>query len=107
MSTYEGRPAVLMIMRDVSERRRAEEQIRYQADLVENVSDAIISTDLDFNIVSWNRGAEVIYGWRSDEVAGKTVNEVTMIEYPFDEMEDVLRRLEFDFENRGTKVWGV
>ncbi len=35
---------------DITERRQAEETIRYQANLVENVSDAIISTDLHFNI---------------------------------------------------------
>ena len=61
---------------DITDRKQAEEKIRYQANLVENVSDAIISTDNDFNIVSWNKAAELIYGWNVDEVIGKNANDV-------------------------------
>ncbi len=81
---------------DISERKKAEEKINYQARLVENVSDAIISTDLDFNIISWNKAAELIYGWRSDEVIGKKIKDTITVEYPYDEQETVLKQF---FEN--------
>jgi PAS domain-containing protein len=56
------------------QKTRAETQ--YQAQLLQNISDAVISTDVDFIIVSWNKAAEQMYGWRADEVLGRTITEV-------------------------------
>ncbi|TWI81115.1 PAS domain S-box-containing protein [Lacibacter cauensis] len=41
------------------------------ANLVEQTSDAILSTDTDFNIKSWNKGAQEIYGYSREEVLNK------------------------------------
>ncbi|MEY2476895.1 MAG: diguanylate cyclase [Actinomycetota bacterium] len=41
-----------------------------------DVSDAVIVTDLDFHIRSWNEAAERLYGWAEDEVLGKHVADV-------------------------------
>jgi PAS domain S-box-containing protein len=62
--------------RDITERRQAEESIRYLANLVQNVSDAIISSDKERKLLTWNKAAEELYGWREDEVIGKTILEV-------------------------------
>ena len=62
--------------RDVTEQRRAEQQIDYQLLLLGTVSDAIISTDLNSVIQSWNHAAETIYGWRSDEVIGQSIGQL-------------------------------
>lgn len=43
----------------------------YLANLVEQTSDAILSTDTDLNIKSWNKGAEEIYGYTKEEVLNK------------------------------------
>ena len=59
------------ILRDITERKQAEDEIRYQAYLLNQVSDAVVSLDMDFNIRSWNQGAEAIYDWKADEVIGK------------------------------------
>lgn len=61
----------LQVQQELNERKRAEEEIRYQAHLLDNVSDVIVSTDLKFHIKSWNKAAENIYGWRVEEVLGK------------------------------------
>lgn len=53
------------------ERNALEDKLRYEAGLVANVSEAIISTGLDLTIVSWNRAAERMYGWTEAEVVGK------------------------------------
>ena len=72
----DGDRKVLITIVDITERKRVEERMRYQAYLLENVSDAIISTDSNFSIQSWNRAAEEIYGWEESEVLGRTVDEI-------------------------------
>lgn len=65
----------------VHERQQVDARLRYQADLLENVSDAIIAVDLGFVIRSWNRAAEIMYGWSSQEAIGKSLIDLTMSEY--------------------------
>ncbi len=77
---------------NITERKEAEQKIKYQAMLVDNVSDAIISSDLDFNIISWNKAAESIYGWKAEEVIGKNVMETITVEYPYDDIDKVLKQ---------------
>lgn len=62
---------LLIIDRSIKKRSRAEELLRYNASLVENVSDAIFSVDPNFVIKSWNKGAEHVYGWSAAEAIGK------------------------------------
>lgn len=64
------------MVRDISDRRRVEDELHYYAVLMENVSDAIISTDMEGVIMSWNQAAEKIYGWKEDEVIGKPLDAV-------------------------------
>src|ERR1041385_8618322 len=59
------------IRSDITERRRAEEQIREQAALLDQAQDAILVRDLEQNILFWNKGAEKIYGWSTEEVIGR------------------------------------
>jgi PAS domain S-box-containing protein len=78
---FENRPARLVLANDITERKKAEEYIRYQASLLENVSDAIIASDMNTRITSWNPAAEEIYGWRAEEVIGRPVNHFLQTEY--------------------------
>ena len=78
---------------DISWSKKSEERLRYQAKLVENVSDGIISTDLSFKIVSWNKAAELIYGWKAKEVIGKTLSEIIPLAYPNGNKEVNLNRI--------------
>ena len=55
-------------------------ELRYQATLLENVSDGVISHDLDSNIISWNNAAEKMYGWKAEEVIGRSISEVFQTE---------------------------
>jgi len=66
---------------DITERGKYEKTINYLANLVETTSDAIISTDLNFKILSWNKGAEKIYGWKADEVIGKRLDKILQTDY--------------------------
>jgi diguanylate cyclase (GGDEF)-like protein/PAS domain S-box-containing protein len=61
---------------DVTESKRREEQLGYQAHLLENIQEAVIATDEHFTLTAWNKGAEQMFGWRADEVLGRKVHEV-------------------------------
>ncbi|MHA2008967.1 MAG: PAS domain S-box protein [Promethearchaeota archaeon] len=78
---------------DITWVKKSEEQLRYQAQLVENVSDAIISTDLDFRIVTWNKAAELIYGWEAKEIIGKKVMDTITVNYPYDDAQTVVKQV--------------
>lgn len=88
-----------VILRDETARRQVQAQIAYQAGLIDNVSDAIISTNKDFGIESWNRAAETIYGWRADEVLHLDSTALLQTEYFNSGREQVLATL------RETGVW--
>src|SRR5215211_7545062 len=73
----QGKPYQYVAIRnDITERKRAEEQIREQAALLDQAQDAILVRDLDQNILFWNKGAEKIYGWSAGEVIGKNADEI-------------------------------
>jgi PAS domain S-box-containing protein len=73
----EGKPYQYVAIRsDITERKRAEEQIREQAALLDQAQDAILVRDLEHNILFWNKGAEKIYGWSAEEVIGKNAAEI-------------------------------
>ena len=61
-------------IRDITERKKAEEKTAQLSAIVEYTDDAIIGKNLDGNITSWNRGAENIYGYTASEVIGKPVS---------------------------------
>ena len=58
-------------MRDVSERKKAEETRARLAAIVESSDDAIISETMDGIILTWNPGAQSLFGYSSEEAVGK------------------------------------
>jgi two-component system cell cycle sensor histidine kinase/response regulator CckA len=64
------------IRNDITERKRAEEQLREQATLLDNAQDAILVRDLDDEFLFWNKSAERIYGWPASEVIGRDLKDI-------------------------------
>ncbi|MCB0036744.1 MAG: PAS domain S-box protein, partial [Anaerolineales bacterium] len=78
---------------DITERKLSEEALKWQAILLESISDVIITTDLEFHIQSWNNAAEELYGWSAEEVMGKQMSEVVPTHYPFSNSEKTIAQL--------------
>src|SRR5205085_3902942 len=77
----------LLIGLQSSRRKRAEDVLKQRAGIINQGHDAVISTDLDGYVTSWNRGAERAYGYTAEEALGKHVS----IIYPAEDL-DFLRR---------------
>jgi PAS domain S-box-containing protein len=74
----EGKPFQYVAIRsEITGRKLQEERIRQQASLLDKAQDAIFVCDLDHKITYWNKGAEKIFGWSSDEVIGRDVFDIT------------------------------
>ncbi len=67
---------LVIVSRDVTERREAEVRMREQASLLDKARDAIIATDLDHRIRYWNASAERLYGVKAADAIGRRLNEV-------------------------------
>ncbi|HJT75579.1 MAG TPA: PAS domain S-box protein, partial [Gemmataceae bacterium] len=83
---------VVLVFRDVTEARRAVEARLYLAAIVESSDDAIIGHTLDGRIVSWNRGAERLYGYTAAEVVGRPLALLVPPDHP-DEVPALLERV--------------
>lgn len=59
---------------DVTERKQAEEAMQKSSIIINSTTDAVICTDIAGNITLWNKGAEIIYGYRKEEILGKPIS---------------------------------
>lgn len=81
------------VKEDITSRKKAEEEIRFQAFLLKAVGQAIIATDTSGNISYWNHAAEKIYGWMNNEVVGKNLFDIIPSNRSQNTIEEILRRL--------------
>ncbi len=73
---------------------KTEESLRRQAQLIDLSHDAVITMDSQRRVITWNKGAEEMYGWREQDAAGKPLHELlrTVAPIPFPEIDEILRR---------------
>jgi PAS domain S-box-containing protein len=71
---------ILTAFLDVTDRRRHEAQIAFQASLLDQVRNAVIATDLEGRIIYWNSFAETLHLWRAHEVLGKHIVDLLVSE---------------------------
>ncbi|MFB3923239.1 MAG: chemotaxis protein CheB [Terriglobia bacterium] len=92
LETDEG-VLVTASIRDITARKKAEEAIQRQGEMLELSADAILVRSIDdHTILYWNHGAEKLYGWRAEEVLGKSTLEIIKTVFPtsFDNVKEAL-----------------
>lgn len=78
---YEGRIVVcegdrfLTIIRDITERRLAEETLKRQAQIINQIHESVIATDLEGHVSFWNKSAERMFGYSMDEALGRPISD--------------------------------
>jgi len=71
--TSSGPSYFITQIEDITQRRQADEAKAFLATLVESSPDAIVGKSLDGRILSWNRGAQELYGYTAKEMIGKPI----------------------------------
>ncbi len=72
MEAEEGR-LVIAFVRDITDRQRGESAALELAAIVASSSDAIVSESLDHRALTWNRGAEKLYGYTAEQMSGRSM----------------------------------
>jgi PAS domain S-box-containing protein len=79
---WEGVAARIVTVIDITERKRAEERLREQADIIDRAHDAVIVRDfVTDRVIVWNKGAERLYGWSGNEAIGRSMGELLNAEH--------------------------
>jgi PAS domain S-box-containing protein len=78
---------------EIAERKQAEEEIRFQAHLLDAVGQAVIATDLEGCITYWNPSAQDLYGWSVEEMIGRSVMEIIPSETQLERAEEIMSEL--------------
>ena len=83
----------ISIVRDLTEKKLAEQQIQYHSLLLSDVSDAIVGSDTNFRVNYWNKAAEQIYGYSKTEAIGRAIKDFVRPTYAPGERETIIDEL--------------
>lgn len=82
----------IAIVRDITERKQAEETLLKQAQLLDLANDTIMVRDLNDTILYWNQGAQRLYGYSSADAVGQSVHTLLKTEFlqPPEKVKEIL-----------------
>ena len=80
-------------VRDIAERKKVEDKLMFQSNILSRVQDAIIATDKNFNIIYWNKIAEKMLGWTEEEALGRNSGELLQTKVDKSSREDVIEKV--------------
>ncbi|HJQ09986.1 MAG TPA: PAS domain S-box protein [Gemmatimonadaceae bacterium] len=79
-------------MTDVTERSRSEAAIRFQAQLLNAVQQAVVATDPEGHVIFWNSFAEKLYGWTAAEAVGRQIGDLKTSAFLRDHAHEIHQR---------------
>ncbi len=80
-------------IRDITERTKIQNEIKFQSDLINNVGQAVIATDLPGKVIFWNNAAEKIYGWSTSEAIGESIMDLTPAQQSDEQAVAIMKKL--------------
>ncbi|HLY70961.1 MAG TPA: PAS domain S-box protein [Puia sp.] len=98
-TTNGGITGYVVVNFDITEEKKLREEVTYLATIIEHSSEAILSRGMDKRIISWNRGAEKLFGYSPQEAIGKTVAELGFTKLASKEIEEI------EQEVAATGIW--
>jgi PAS domain S-box-containing protein len=84
---------IVGISTDITERKRAEEAVSFQAHLLDTVEQSVIATDLQGTITYWNQYAEKLYGWSATEAVGRNIMDITPAQSTYEQAAEIMSAL--------------
>ena len=63
----------VVVARDMTERRQAEETIRRDAHILSQIRDAVMCSNVEGRVIYWNEAAEKLFGWTQEEMVGQNI----------------------------------
>jgi PAS domain S-box-containing protein len=85
--------ANLELQEHITKLKKADEELRFDSMILTAVGQAVIATDINGLITYWNNAAEIIYGWKYDEIIGKNIIEVTPSEHTKEQADQIMDTL--------------
>ncbi len=83
----------ISIQTNITKRKDEERRLRFKAELLKNIGESIIATDIEGKITYWNTAAEALYGWSAEEAIGGMITEFTVGNQHQDEAQKIFNSL--------------
>jgi PAS domain S-box-containing protein len=97
---------LVVAFKDITDLMEHIEKMERLSKMLDGLSDAILTTDADFVVTSWNKGAERMYGFTAEEAIGRPKREMIKVENPDEfQLEDVRLQIEEQGSFRGEVVF--
>ena len=77
---YDNRDVAIVFDVDIRELIASEQKQKQQSRILEQIHDSVVTTDLDGIVTHWNHGAEMIHGYRAEEMIGESVEKLYLSE---------------------------
>ncbi|MEZ5057537.1 MAG: PAS domain S-box protein [Saprospiraceae bacterium] len=82
---FDNKEFACAYLRDITDRKKTEETIRKSEErfrsVVSSATDAIITADENGHILTWNEGAQKVFGWKASEILGKNLTEIMPVDF--------------------------
>jgi PAS domain S-box-containing protein len=86
---YGATSGVLAVIRDITERKKADEQMAFQVRLLDAIEDCILAADAERYTTYWNKGAENLLGWHKEEIMARNAVDLLVPEEYSQEAETI------------------